>query len=406
MSKYSILFITLLFFFNSSLLAQNHLIPKTTVGGLDKYDIALYNVFAWGYKDNVQLRMLMIPSFSKELMVGLRKSSDKYQLFSLVPDSSIWYSAWKNVPCSEPHRTVTIDRETGKRTCQVLDFTASPSERVEISTIQIDSAKAELLIDLWQEMIINSRFSKKTTITVDGVKYYFSTNFRARGILGAYTESPSNLSKPGKLVDISKYIHFAATSDSVKKQERFIDSIYIHATQLMKDILVSGGKVPERQYANRWLNGCKGVQKTLFKSDYCWQSNLDSDRFPEFIIAIKGDENYLFKMLDFIAKSEYQSIQILPVSGYNSMFSDIGTEYYFLKPQDIHDLNTSTYNTRLRLLGFKHYTINNESLLSQLNLNSNAVLISFTAIDFVHEGRNLKLKVDPAWMSLKEIMKK
>lgn len=166
-----IVVLTILIF--GSLKAQEHLEP---VGGVfDIYDhqfeyypkvreILLKNSY-----DSPDARFLMLPSFDGETVVDLLNENDKYTLEYRKAERNIWYSL------------------------------SDKKIEVKIKSVKKDISKedAELIINLFEKLIMQVRYPETKIYGTDGVNYYFSSGNKSGKVW-----SPNANTKMSRLVDI------------------------------------------------------------------------------------------------------------------------------------------------------------------------------------------------------------
>lgn len=145
--------------------AQDHLEPEPAVlSDRDPYYSKLQEVFAHGYRPEVILRIVIAPSSIPEEVAGIRKTADGYQAFAVTSESAVWDTYF--ILTARPSGDVL--RNLKRR---------APSDYREIVT-HVYSAPISLkvvqrLVQIWQEMLLNTRKPTDRSIGLDGTTYRF-----------------------------------------------------------------------------------------------------------------------------------------------------------------------------------------------------------------------------------------
>lgn len=161
--------------------AQHYLEPELGIlaGRDSSYEGRLVALFSKGYESDVVFRMVCIPSFELEWLVGIRKSGGTCRAFVLRPDSQIWMT-----------KSMTFE-EIGQI-------------RVTETSAEFDVQTGKLLADLWSGMLLSARHPPRLIIGVDGVGYHFSMYIPGHGPASGKTWSPAPDSRTGLLAALGR----------------------------------------------------------------------------------------------------------------------------------------------------------------------------------------------------------
>jgi hypothetical protein len=183
---------------------QQNLEPEAgkLAGVDDRYDRQVLSLFIKGYEQDVIFRMICIPSFTPEWLVGIRKTEGKYTAFILRPEKHIWREFIS--------RESSNDAEIGKHLSQI-----PVNEKSEA----IDAETAELLSDVWSAMLLSVRHPRERNCGHDGTIYHFSMEIPKRGTAGGTIWEPSPDTRTGLLSSLGELIAVYIDASPRKKQE-------------------------------------------------------------------------------------------------------------------------------------------------------------------------------------------
>jgi hypothetical protein len=140
---------------------------------LPDYHRMVEAVLKEGYAEDVQLRMLVIPSFEPEWMVGVRARGQAFELIVLRPERQLWQHGMRNV-------------------------------RVERCINPIDSGLAAKLAQAWKIALEQPRPppapSAAERITLDGTSFHFW--LRGEPVLAGHVQSPQPQWRSGRLAEL------------------------------------------------------------------------------------------------------------------------------------------------------------------------------------------------------------
>ncbi|MCP8467466.1 hypothetical protein NK553_26285 [Pseudomonas sp. ZM23] len=150
------------------------------------YYEALRHVFSKGSQPDVVLTAHILPSMSKEIMVGIRGTPGNYEAFSIVPDQPVQLLVKKR----EFTLTNTKSDETGS------EYKSKP----------ISDSAAQNLIKLWELSITSARYNKNRGVTIDPTLCVFSLRTQWAGIISGEALLPNNSGEIKKLSHAAKFI--------------------------------------------------------------------------------------------------------------------------------------------------------------------------------------------------------
>ena len=156
-----------------------------------EYGSKVRKVLLNGLTDKPEIRFLVIPSFTPEIVLDIesKRDSNKYYIVHHICKAMIWSDTdWEKI------KVVKYKSEIDKESVQLVK-----------SLFEIATSKVK-----YPERIINSDGSEKFISGLDGVNYYFSIYLTGHGIRSGTVWSPNEESKMGKLVAIgNKMIELA-----------------------------------------------------------------------------------------------------------------------------------------------------------------------------------------------------
>lgn len=373
--------------------SQDRLVPSGRSSG-DAYEHALRTVFKEAYDHKVRVRVLIQGSYMPETVTGIQADSIGYQLFHLHPEKSIWSETWVDVPCSNPSLNAT---------CSKQDFSNVDSIRVSRTQVSIDSTTARKLIRLWQEMIIRSTYDQSISISTGGVSYTYSAFKFGIGFMHGHGQNPEEGTLSGDLALISEWMRIASRVESQVTADSLIHQIDGMADRLLAALLDHGKLAPAMGGSNRGLRGCESRYRNKVENEFCWQTFLTDDEIPNLIIAKKQDGGYRYELVDLTDPQNLKAIHILPVMTLYSSFMSgdaPGWQEYPLEPWDIVDVSTMVRSNKVRLFGYRKFTLRN----SDVRYGPDTVIITF---DGVNSGRELSQRLiiqgDQEWFDAKSL---
>ena len=201
MNYNKIVFLIFLSLISVQLKAQNnsdHLEPVSGIFG--DYDFAfeyhskIRKVLLKELPDSPDLRFITLPSFTPEYVLDLHydKKNSEINLIFRVCESKIWYNKnWEKIKVKEYKK-------------------------------KLDKEQYDLIMPLFQNALMKTRYSEEETIGFDGTDYYFIVF--DNGIKAGKVWTPNENSKMGRLVEIgNELIKF--TRNKVKFDKGLIEKI-------------------------------------------------------------------------------------------------------------------------------------------------------------------------------------
>jgi hypothetical protein len=193
---------------------------------MQSYENKARQLFSKGFDADVVFRMVCLPSFSPEWLVGVKKVDKKSVVFLLMGKEKI-KSHWIN------GHYVMLDTPKGK----IRQWEEGRSEILGTPVIEysaeIDPDTKKLLNDLWETMLLGTRYPKKYMVGFDGTNYHFSMFIWGRGDLSGKTWSPDKDTNPGRLAEIGELLADYAKAETEKRKD-ILKTIRTKAEELQK----------------------------------------------------------------------------------------------------------------------------------------------------------------------------
>ena len=180
------------------LAAQQRLEPE--VGQLaegNEYEDKIRQVFTDALKGQTVLRVVIVPSFQPEQVIGIRSSPDRFEAFVVTPSSSIWQTHYTSIleysvrmakenndEASVSGLLEQIEEAKKEHPYDVREIKTTTATRV------ISDKLVKRVMSIWERMILQARPPKYLPVRTDGVSYHFSMWVRGRGNISAKTWSP------------------------------------------------------------------------------------------------------------------------------------------------------------------------------------------------------------------------
>ena len=191
-------------------IGQDHLIPDASVFvDPDPYRLKARHIFAPAFAKDVQLRVLVLPSFEDEFVAGLRRKGEDVEAFVMRPSSNIWATdvlkkyesgglqAFKPGVGKIPLEKDEAYQDLKKRT--PADFrTIKPIVRARPIPREI----AGELAALWKALLLGVKYPDERILGTDGVTYEFSARLKADGEVSGHIWSPEPDTKMGRVVEL------------------------------------------------------------------------------------------------------------------------------------------------------------------------------------------------------------
>lgn len=205
--------------------AQRNLEPEPGIlAEFDSYYYKVGTLFSRGYEEDVVFRMVCLPSFEPEWLVGIRKVGEKkdpfeeggtYAAFVLRPEKHIWKT--ELIPMYESGRiTRLVTDAKGEVTAQIATNDIArlksevPRDFRKIGVVEkseaIDVETARLLAGLWSGMLLAARHPVEPSAGLDGVSYHFSMFIPGHGVASGKIWTPSPDTRTGMLSTLGELI--------------------------------------------------------------------------------------------------------------------------------------------------------------------------------------------------------
>lgn len=207
---------------STSLLAafEDHLIPEPEpFGKTDEYYQSLRVYFTDAFKAGVVLRAVVLPSFHREYVVGLKKTHDGYSVFYTEPTSMIWnfqiLKMYENsslatlensaiTNSNAPFEPIPLEQNKEYQKLKKslpADFTKVPAEQ---ASRPLDAPLAQRIEALWREMLTHAEKPKESNLGFDGITFHFSAETEDHPPLEALIWTPPDGSKCDTLARLAE----------------------------------------------------------------------------------------------------------------------------------------------------------------------------------------------------------
>lgn len=326
--------------------AQPHLVPGEW-GSQGNYAEVLRLVFDESYQRDVPLRAQIRTKYGVERMLFLQKGDEGYQLVYMRPPFPIWTSDWRQSADESTLHTAGLP----ERPYHSINFSAVDTLRTERHTRSIETPVAQLLIDVWDEMLMRSRYEESPTISTGGVTYTYGTRRQTLGAVTAHSRNPKHDTPASDLGQLTRSLEEVA-----RAPDEAADSLLHRATQqghqLMGRLLEKGAQTPVRGHSRSVLAACTDPMAERLHATYCWQGPLVAEAQPSFVIAKENEGSYQFALIHATDENVVRHVPIVPVGNHHTAYGapeETGWHYYALKPWDLLDLWTHTCEGELRV---------------------------------------------------------
>ncbi len=209
--------------------AQQNLEPEPGVlAEYDSYDVKVRTLFTKAYERDVVFRMVCIPSFTPEWLVGIRETGETHSAFVLRPEKHIWKT--ELIPMYESGQIrELVENEKGEVESRIATNTIVKLKRevpqdfrqikVTEKSEAIDAETARLLANVWSKMLLSARHPEQSTLGCDGVTYHFSMSIPEHGIASGKVWTPSPETRTGMLSSLGELVAAYVDAPSEKRQE-------------------------------------------------------------------------------------------------------------------------------------------------------------------------------------------
>ncbi len=148
---------------------------------------------------NVLARAIVLPSFQAEYAVGIKREGDNFFAFHLQPQTRVW--DYKLVEFLErgqmqSYRDDGQDGYVLNRNEAARLKATSPDRFQDIKVvskqIELNPLLARRLVQVWQEMLLRTRYQKTGRAWLDGDTYHFAAKSDTRILAGKVHHTPDN----------------------------------------------------------------------------------------------------------------------------------------------------------------------------------------------------------------------
>ncbi len=194
--------------------APDHLNPDTSAfADPDSHLLKCRHVFASAFEHEVTLRALVLPSFTKEYVVGIQVGDAGAEAFVLEPSSSIWdtelldmYKKGEIGPSlTSDGKEIPLDQDQAYKALKKRAPEDYRAIRAICQARRLPRAVADEIKTLWKAMLLEVRHSEEEDEDgLDGITYHFSAWVPGRGDLSGHIWTPEPESKAGQLARLAE----------------------------------------------------------------------------------------------------------------------------------------------------------------------------------------------------------
>lgn len=206
--------------------AQEHLVPVPDSFGVpNEYHEKIRTLFQQGFQQDVVLRVLILESFSTESLVGIRRTPEGFEAFSLRAETSIGDT--ELLKEYEKGRIFLLDRDgnrtPGIETKQYRDLKSrTPADfrdiGVERSQRRLPRQTFDQIVDIWRTMLRETRYPQKYREGKDGTDFYFAMRDSNGVSMSGKVWSPNHSTKTEQLVQLAEELRGYAKSQRSEDQ--------------------------------------------------------------------------------------------------------------------------------------------------------------------------------------------
>lgn len=179
---------------------------------LGGYTHLVLSYLSSAYEDDVIVRLIGLPSFSPEYLLGIKEVEGKYSIFYESPKMQLW--GYQMMPMME-QGSVKVMNEEGEfvKDEEGLKELESqyPKDPLDIPRVScnknIEKTLANDIIFVWREMVYETKYPREPNMGLDGETYHFSAKMWGNVNYAGKVWSPPSDSKTGKLVAISELMY-------------------------------------------------------------------------------------------------------------------------------------------------------------------------------------------------------
>ncbi|MGY6588431.1 MAG: hypothetical protein ACXIUB_09110 [Wenzhouxiangella sp.] len=211
-------------FISGSAVAQDRLYPGS--GLMHDYNNALRQVFSDAYRFEVKARVLIQSKWGIEQMIAVEEIDETFYLSEIILRSSVWQDA--------SEETVHVDPKTGRERGRSgrFNFSAVSTEIDRIERVEIEPFLAELIIDLWREMIMNSRYRANPIVSTGGVRYTYSMPMLGIGNAYAFVSNPQRGTDTHRFAELTEMIKNIIRAEEDDDRRQRLSKLELMALEL------------------------------------------------------------------------------------------------------------------------------------------------------------------------------
>jgi hypothetical protein len=209
------------FLFAQSVLAQTELAPEPgALAEVDRYDLKLRAAFSEAYGKDVDLRALLLPSFSPETALFVDKNS---RVVTLSPkETSIWSHEHRELVREGSIKVTDLNGRRIPPDEESDDVKRIPEKIGDIGMIKRSRAIPPELLktvrEVWQDALIHSTHAQENDVGLDGVRWHYSAWVRGKGVLSGTVSSPDDGTIPSALNAVASALIDYASKEANESQ--------------------------------------------------------------------------------------------------------------------------------------------------------------------------------------------
>ncbi len=213
----------------------DHLVPEESIysGGfyLEDYNKLVAYYLRDAYAQNVNLRVIVTPSFSPEYALGVKHSEGRHQIFYMAPEIHLW--GYQMMPMMESGavQTLSEDGEWTKNEDGLAELrNLYPDDPDDIPRVyceaDIPAQTASSLEQIWMTLLKGVKYPDSASQKRDGETYHFSMPVQGFTAMAGSAWSPKPESTLFGLVALTKDMRaYCLDSDNRKNKKALMSSI-------------------------------------------------------------------------------------------------------------------------------------------------------------------------------------
>lgn len=189
------------------------------------------------YDEDVLVRLIGFPSFSPEYALWIQEKDGKYRIAYESPEMQLW--GYQMMPLIEQGsvQVMNDDGEFVKDEEGLKELESKYPKKTEdiprnSCKKDIDKELADKIVFIWQEMLLQTKYTKDLIMGLDGEAYHFSGRVNGFGNYAGKVWSPRPESKTGKLVEISNLMSNFCLKGNRKIKKELIKKVTLLSKEL------------------------------------------------------------------------------------------------------------------------------------------------------------------------------